>query len=331
MELLAATTPEQLDAFCGLLGSASLTPNTPSIQQADAHFMVQGPQQTLARCSLWWTYAPVYPGHRLGLIGHYAAQDGPAASLLLDHACQELALHGCSLAIGPMDGNTFRHYRLVTERRFEGSIRPPFFLEPDNRDSWPAHFEQAGFQPLARYVSAIGPLPEQDPQLAALTQHAAEHDVKVRPLDMTVFDLELPHIYTVVIRSFQRNFLYTPIGQTEFIAQYTPIRRYIDPHLVWLAEQNGTLAGFIFAVPDLSQSQRGEAVDTIVIKTVAVAPEFGGMGIGSLLTACCQTAARAQGYRFAIHALMHEDNISRKISAHYARIMRRYTLFARQL
>jgi hypothetical protein len=37
------------------------------------------------------------------------------------------------------------------------------------------------------------------------------------------------------------------------------------------------------------------------------------------------------GYRYAIHALMVEDNRSRKISAHYAQVMRRYTLFAKPL
>ena len=60
-------------------------------------------------------------------------------------------------------------------------------------------------------------------------------------------------------------------------------------------------------------------------------PECGGAGVGSLLMARCHEMARGLGYTRVIHALMHEDNKSRKISSHSARPIRRYTLFARPL
>jgi GNAT superfamily N-acetyltransferase len=100
---------------------------------------------------------------------------------------------------------------------------------------------------------------------------------------------------------------------------------------VYIAEQHDVPVGFIFAIPDLAQAQRGQPIDSIVIKTVAVEPKLGGIGLGSLLVSRCQTAARSLGYRYVIHALMFEDNLSLKISAHYARIMRRYTLFSKRL
>jgi hypothetical protein len=37
------------------------------------------------------------------------------------------------------------------------------------------------------------------------------------------------------------------------------------------------------------------------------------------------------GFRRAIHALMHETNVSRRLSDRYARTMRRYALFSRPL
>ena len=43
-------------------------------------------------------------------------------------------------------------------------------------------------------------------------------------------------------------------------------------------------------------------------------------------------AARALGYTRVIHALMHEDNRSLRLSEQYGTaVMRRYTLFARPL
>ena len=164
MQLTHVVHPDQLHQFCTLPGAATLRPELPAMQEADAHWAVYDDQnQILARCSLWWTRVPVYPAQRLGLVGHYAAHDNHAARLLLDHAVTQLALQQCTMAVGPMDGNTFRHYRFVTQRTIGDTLYPTFFLEPDNPDSWPSQFLAAGFQPLAHYFSAIGSLPEQDP------------------------------------------------------------------------------------------------------------------------------------------------------------------------
>lgn len=332
MRLVQALTQTQLADFCRVPGSYPLNPALPSMQQADAHWLVVGADgQGLARCSLWWQSVPTFGAERLGFIGHYAAHEVSAAQCLLHQACAHLAEQGCTLAVGPLDGNTFRHYRLLTERAVDGRQHPPFFLEPDNPDAWPDHWRQAGFHVFAQYVSAIGELPTADPRTASLAQRVADHGILIRTVDLQDFEAELQRIYGVVLKSFHNNFLYMPIDAAEFMAQYAPVRTYIQPSLVLLAEQAGEPVGFIFALPDLTQAQRGAAPDTVIIKTVGVVPELGGLGLGGLLAARCQLAAQALGYRYVIHALMVEDNRSRKISAHYAQVMRRYTLFAKPL
>jgi hypothetical protein len=47
--------------------------------------------------------------------------------------------------------------------------------------------------------------------------------------------------------------------------------------------------------------------------------------------AACQSAAAGHGFRHVIHALIREGNPSARISAHYARSIRSYTLFAGEL
>jgi GNAT superfamily N-acetyltransferase len=89
--------------------------------------------------------------------------------------------------------------------------------------------------------------------------------------------------------------------------------------------------GFIFAVPDLKQAERGRPIDTVIVKTLAVLPERANAGLGSLLLATCQCTASRLGYARAIHALMHEQNISRSLSRRYAQPMRHYALFGRAL
>jgi L-amino acid N-acyltransferase YncA len=298
-------------------------------QRANAHLTVHGRAgEIAARCSLWWDYTPPYQAERLGLVGHYAAHDAGAAGELLREACAELKGRGCTMAVGPMDGNTWRRYRLLTERGNE----PTFFLEPDNPDEWPGHFTGSGFEPLAHYFSALTTdLARRDERMVRVAARMDELGVMIRPLRADDFAGELARIYDVSEESFARNFLYTPVSREEFIAQYLPVRQFVRASLVLIAEHGGRPVGFSFSLPDLLQARRGQAVDTVIVKTIAVRPDKSHAGLGSLLVARTHGAAAALGFRRAIHALMHESNSSLNISRHYAEPMRRYTLYAKAL
>jgi hypothetical protein len=298
----------------------------------------QAPQRSLAvtrdgalvaRCSLWWNDVPALGDERLGVIGHYGALDEAAAASLLDAACAELRQEHCSRAVGPMDGNTWRRYRLVVERGAE----PPFFLEPDNPPEWPTHFADAGFTPLAWYLSALNEdLARRDPRAAAVVDRLTETGVTVRELDLSRFDDELSRIYRVAEVAFRDAFLYTPLSEAAFAAQYRAIRPVVRPELVLLAERDGEPVGFSFSVPDMLEAARGAPQTTVVFKTLAVLPDRRAYsGLGSLMADRTHQTARALGYTRVIHALIHESNHSRAMSERTGRTVRRYALFSRPL
>jgi GNAT superfamily N-acetyltransferase len=289
-----------------------------------------------ARCSCWWsaghTIDAVRPdeciGERIGVIGHYSAESADAGTRVLTDACAQLAARGCTIAVGPMDGNTWRSYRLVIERGSE----PPFFLEPDTPDAWVSHFTAAGFETLATYSSALArDLTQRDPRLDALATRLAARNIVIRPLDLSHADDDLRRIFALSLIAFKDNFLYTPIDEGEFMEQNRRLLPAVRRELVLLAEHRAELVGFLFAVPDLLQQKRGQTPDTIIIKTVAVQPGHGHAGLGSLLVSEVQQRAAALGYTRAVHALMHEQNVSRNISRRYAETIRRYALFAKRL
>ncbi len=285
-------------------------------------------QQARGRCSLWWRTVPDYPGEKLGVIGHFYSDNSDITRCLLDHACEVLRREKCTLAVGPMDGNTWRRYRFVTERGEEES----FFLEPDNACNWPLEFMDYGFTEMAGYSSALSLNPEKSTDsLITVRQSLAEQGITLRSLNLDKFTDELAGIYTLSTVSFKHNFLYTPIDKAEFIGMYSQIKPYIKEDLNVLAEYNGVLVGYLFGVPDLLQKQRGLTLDTYIIKTVAVDPRYQGMGLGGLLVAEAQRRAYAMGYKRIIHALMYDDNKSRNISEHYAKVMRRYSLYSKPL
>jgi hypothetical protein len=283
-----------------------------------------------AGCSLWWTATPPYPGHRLGVIGGYSAQGVEAGTRLLGLACEHLARQGCTLAVGPMDGSTWRRYRCVIERGTE----PPFFLEPDNPDDWPAQFAAGGFTPLARYYSNLNTdIASTDPRVPGWERRAATEAVRLRPLDPARLEDDLYAIARLSLESFARHPFYTPVSPDELVAEYLPLRAHVRPELVYLAECRGRLMGYVFGLPDLLQAQRGAPTDTAVLKTIAVRPNEGSVAwwLAGLLTTRFHVAARELGYTRVIYALMHERNRSHRGTTHCARTIRCYALFARSL
>ena len=311
-------------------GVAPLDPVERVRHAPDRHVIVAGDDGTLrARASCWWTATPAIAGERVGLVGHYAAADDESAAAVLHDSCAALAQAGCSLAIGPMDGNTWRRYRWVIER----GAAPPFFLEPDNPDSAPAEFVAAGFEVLATYTSAATEdLSQEDPRLTCRgdTSHstgrahqAARRRTALTPSSAPSIDCRSRRSATTT--STRRSKKPSSWNRTRVCCPMS-IRSSCS-----LAERGSALVGYLFGVPDVLQRLRGEPVTTFIVKTVAVARGHGVSGLGSVLVGLAQSRAHGRGYTRAIHALMHESNVSRNISRRYARTIRRYALFSRRL
>ena len=287
-----------------------------------------GSGQIAARCALWWEPALAVDGRPAGLIGRYVATSAEAAAELLHHACSQLRERGCALAIGPIDGNTWGSYRFVTG----GTDDPPFFLEPSHPPEWPAHFVAAGFAPLARYFSTVTEdLDGADPKADRAEERLVASGCAIRPLDRSRLEEELRSIHRVSLAAFQQAFLYQPISFQAFAAAQAKLAPLLRPELVLMAERNGELVGFVFAIPDVLQAQRGLAPDTVIIKTLAVRPGRDQAGLGVVLVRRLHRTARELGFRRVIHALMHEGNSSRNICDTSSRLLREYTLFARPL
>lgn len=309
----------------GLATPDSLAP--PAENPDGRVFIIESTGRVIAHAALWWKETPMIDNERIGAIGGFAARDAEAAKFLLDGAVDYLRDIGCRIAVGPMNGNTWRRYRLVVESDGRG----PFLLEPRNPVAYPDWWRQAGFVELSRYSSSII-REDGNPTLTPdLRDRLVRSGIVIRKLDPNRYDEELRTIHRISLQSFAGNFLYTPLDETSFLEAYRKVRDRVDPDFVRIAERDGIPHGFVFALRDLEAEARGE-VPALVVKTLAVDPASRCAGLGSLLIDEVHRLGWAKGYTEVIHALQHETNTSLKITGrHHGQVFRRYALFSKPL
>lgn len=298
-------------------------------ERPDARIVLSESSGSLVgHAALWWRETPELDGARVGAIGGFTAQDGESARAVLAAAEEKLRQAGCRTVVGPMNGNTWRKHRFVTD---ECEGRGPFLLEPRNPIEFPKWWESAGYQVLSRYSSSRIDL-ENDPGIpAALAQRLLRSGLEILPLDEARFDDELKAIHAVSVKSFSHNFLYTPLEEGAFVDAYRKIRERVDTDLVRIARRGGDVCGFVFGISDWEAAARGER-PALIVKTLAVDPESRCAGLGSLLVDELHRIGREKGYGEAIHALQHETNSSLKITGrHHGEVLRRYSLFSKIL
>ncbi len=227
-----------------------------------------------------------------------------------------------------MDANTWNRYRLVTY----SDGRPPFLMEPSHPPFYLKAWQDAGFTPVAEYHSAEAPLSlGPDPRLERTIERLRASGVSLRNLRVDDFEGELHRIHAVAQEAFAANYFYTDIGEDDFIALYAPYRDKLDPRLVFLAEHDDEAVGFLFGIPDFAQALRGETVEAVILKTVAVRQRRDLAGLGLWIVHKGHQRAAELGYRKIIHALVTGQSKLRNLGGETLDVFRKYTLFGQKL
>ena len=280
-----------------------------------------------SHCSLWWKNTPSTEKPN-GLIGHFHPDSAQAAATLLKAAEDFLKKQGCLEIIGPMDGNTWKPYRLVSW----SDNSAPFFMEPQNPTEWPEYWQDAGFTPYHEYISSVTEkLQLSDPRLPRTRERLKENGISWRCIQRSSFEADLRQVFKLSLEAFSQNILYTPISKEAFLQQYLPYADKVDTDFMLIAEdKTRECCGFVFAIPDYQQLQRGEQLSRLIVKTLAVSAKRRSAGLGSVLVEAVQKKALEKGFTHAIHALMYSQNNSANIGK-YSRVMRRYTLYKKNL
>ena len=272
-----------------------------------------------------------HDGGRLALYPDAPDWDGPTMSVarirfpnadigvqLLNEACQAARKAKASAILGPMEGDTWHSYRLVSE----SDGRAPFLMEPTSGPEDLLAFEAAGFRPVGRYFSASVPLE----QIAAAPAQPLQTDLTIESWNGENPEALFAEVHKLSCAAFAKNAFYKAIALEEFLAMYMPMVPLLKRDLIFFARDGaGHLKGFLFGVPNYAEGPDPKAA---ILKTYASLHK----GAGYALSQAFYRAASSAGYETAIHALIHEENLSALRSAtNGAEVFRRYALMGRRL
>ncbi len=313
----------------------------PAHQDCQAAFVVTRNGDAIGRC-----LARRAAGAAAGSIGWFAAFDDPEACRLLLAAAETwLREQGATHILGPMDGDTWHHYRFTTGP-FD---TPPFLKEPWNPPWYPALWEACGYTVVDRYLSARIPDPARAAaRMAPYLKRVRRQGYTFRPIRMQELARELELLHDLSCRIFEGNRHYRPITRDAFLQLYAGSRPLMVPPLCqFCCAPDGTEAGFVFCYPDLSgavramRGQRGPLAllrfwrrrgraDRVCVKSLGCLPDYRGTGMGPALMALALEQTVACGYGEALMCLMHEDNDSRRLDGGASEVFRHYVLYGKQ-
>lgn len=244
-----------------------------------------------------------------GRIGGFVAETQADGTALIAQACEILREKGCTRALGPIGADTWGPYRLVIES--DGT--PAFPGEPDTPEYDVACFAENGFAPVQTYLSTIdtdmtpptrGPLP----------------GLTIGEWGGGDADADMAAIHALSNAAFAGAPFFAPIDLARFTALQAPLLAAIPSRYALVGRNgNGDIVACLLGYPSTAG---------LVLKSLM----SGMAGAGSALVDEFYRRAIADGHKAVIHALMHEDNRSRKMSEkRHGRVFRRYALFGRAL
>jgi GNAT superfamily N-acetyltransferase len=282
-------------------------------------------------------------GKPFGMLGFFEAiNNQDAVNLLFDNAVSWLKENGAGRIIGPMNGDTWHKYR-INAGPFD---KPPFLMEPYNKDYYEKLWLDYGFQKLEEYYSSfVEDVAAAKKNTDRFTKRVLSRGYKLRPINMSMFEKELAVIYKISTEIFAGNFLYTHISLDEFLSLYNGVESILDKDFIWFMQSRQEEdIGFVFAFPDRMHAVRSmkgkrnlaaklrffclkNRTDTINIKSLGIVPAYQRTGAAVALMNCIYGKTLEKGYTRNNLCLIRKGNPSGRMDGGQGKILRRYHLY----
>ncbi|RMG54792.1 MAG: hypothetical protein D6722_28605 [Bacteroidetes bacterium] len=270
-----------------------------------AAIVLVGDEQPVGRVAVYLNPYLEVEGKPAAAIGNYECIDSDEASrLLLGKALEVIAEAGMHYVIGPFNGSVWDEYRFVSS-----PAAPNYFLEPFNPLYYNRQFKAFGFGEAARFVSHLDQdVQSVDPKAEAQLAHFKARGLRFRSVDLDRYEAELRTMHAFCMENFKGTWLFTPVSWEAWRARYLPIKDYIDPRFVVIAEdEQGETLGIIYCLRDYLHYQDYWLVSVLLARKQDPA----WAGLGRVLVHEMFARVREAGFDAIIHAFMREEDLAR--------------------
>lgn len=191
---------------------------------------------------------------RVGFFGFFeSVDDAEVARALVDAARAWLHRRGLSTMRGPMNPSTNHDCGVLVD----GYDEHPVFLTPWNPPYYDALLRSvglAGTKELLGYWLPYGETGYVLPaRLDAIARRAAaKANLVFRDLERRRFWDEVERCWEIYNSAWERNWGFVPMSRDEFMHMARSLKPLLVPQFAFLAEVNGTPAGFMLCAPDFN-------------------------------------------------------------------------------
>ena len=298
--------------------------------------------------------SPPDGGPRAGHFGLIAAQDDAEVFAALFAAAESwLRARGCARAQGPFNLSINEEVGLLVD----GFDAPPMLMMGHDPPYAAARLEALGYRRLKdvhAYRSRVAD--DLPPKVRKLVDRGPPAGVRLRMLDMARFDAEVRALTGVLNDAWSDNWGFTPTTEAETAQLAKALKMVVDRRLVWFAEIDGEMAGFIAVLPNVNEAIRDlggkllpfgwakllwrlkvSGVKTARVPLMGVRRKFSATRRGQLLPFLLIDAARreagALGYREVELSWILEDNLPMRsiLEAAGSRIYKTYRIYEKGL
>lgn len=179
------------------------------------------------------------------------ADDEEAARRLLEAAEEWGRAHGCSEIAGNFNLTAMQQIGVLTD----GFDQQPYTDMQYNPPHIPRLLERAGYQPFFPMSTFEVDLERLDPgSLVGARQRAllAAPELSWAPLTRRGFTEQMDEVRSVLNDGFDRNPMFVPLTQEEFLFQAGEMMWIIDERVSLLVREGGRPIGVVVCIPDLN-------------------------------------------------------------------------------
>ena len=261
-------------------------------------------------------------GENIGLIGFYECLDNTELSkALIERAVNYLKESNCNIIRAPIDLTIWHHYRFVVDQK------DTFILEPITKDYYIKQFTDLGFWEVAEYGSGQRTdyqtiLPYTKPAYDLLLKNGFRiEEVKKEELEKS-----LSLMYHLAQRVFTDSWSCVKISEEEYNYLYADTKEIFSNLLMEIIyNPEGEAVGFCSSIFDPIDREN------IVLKSIAVLPEYQNMKLGAALIYSQHKKVYERGISKMIYALIRMGNTVTKLPYPGVEIIRKYVALEKKI